>query len=101
MNTNTLVPFTAAEGLTIGEAATIAGRSERTVRTWCIEHGIGRRVAGGPWVVSRIALQMLLDGDDEALAAYRDNGVRREWERVVSYYRRCGLAELLERPEFA
>jgi hypothetical protein len=33
-----------------GEAAAIAGKSERTLRNWCIEHGIGRRslAARGP-----------------------------------------------------
>jgi hypothetical protein len=44
---------------------------------------------------------MLLNGDLEALAAYRDHGVRGGWEPVAKYYRRCGLAHLLERPEFA
>jgi hypothetical protein len=96
----TLVPFTAAEGLTIGEAATIAGRSERTLRNWCAEHGIGRRIAGGTWAVSKVALAMLLDGDLEALAAYRDRGERASSAPVASYYRRCNLAELLQRPGF-
>ena len=66
---------------------------------WCVEHGIGRRVAGGTWKVSKVALAMLLDGDLEALAAYRDDGVRGSWEPVAKFYRRCGLGELLERRE--
>jgi hypothetical protein len=96
----TLVPFHAAEGLTMKEAADVAGKSQRTVRTWCMEHGIGRRVAGGAWVVSKIALQMLLDGDLDALASYRDWGVRASFEPVRKYYERMDLGELLERPEF-
>ena len=71
----TLVPFNAAEGMTLKQAAAVAGKSERTVRDWCAEHGIGRRVAGGTWVVSKVALAMLLDGDLDALASYRDFGV--------------------------
>jgi hypothetical protein len=96
----TLIPYAGEERLSIGEAATIAGKSERTLRNWCVEHGIGRRVAGGNWAVSKVALQMLLDGDHQALAAYRDDGVRGAWEPVAKYYHRCGLAHLLERPGF-
>ena len=66
----TLVPFDAAEGLTLQQAAAVAGKSQRTLRNWCIEHGIGRRVADGTWVVSRVALAMLLHGDLDALASY-------------------------------
>jgi hypothetical protein len=97
----TLVPFADEESISIGEAAAIAGKSERMLRYWCVEHGIGRRIAGGVWAVSKVALAMLLDGDLEALAAYRDQGVRGSSEPVARYYRRCELAELLERPGFA
>ena len=96
----TLVPFADAERIAIGEAARIAGMSERTLPNWCVEHGIGRRVAGGNWAVSRVALAMLLDGDLEALAAYRDRGERGSSEIVAKYYRRCQVAYLLERPGF-
>jgi hypothetical protein len=97
----TLVPFHVAEGLTLGQAAEIAGKSERTLRNWCVEHGIGRRVAGGAWAVSRVALAMLLDGDRDALICYRDHGVRASYEPVAKYFYRCDLGELLDRPEFA
>lgn len=97
----TLDPFAVEERISVGEAAAIAGKSERTMRAWCVEHGIGRRVAGGTWAVSKVALAMLLDGDLEALAAYRDRGARRSSEPVARYYRRCDLADLLERPAFA
>jgi hypothetical protein len=97
----TLVPFADEERISIGEAAAIAGKSERTLRYWCVEHGIGRRIAGGVWAVSKVALAMLLDGDLDALAAYRDRGARGSSEPVAAYYQRCGLAGLLERPGFA
>jgi hypothetical protein len=97
----TLVPFADEERISIGEAAAIAGKSERMMRYWCVEHGIGRRIAGGVWAVSKVALAMLLDGDIEALAAYRDRGARASSEPVARYYRRCDLADLLERPGFA
>jgi hypothetical protein len=96
----TLDPFTIEECIPIGEAARIAGRTERTIRNWCVEHGIGRHV-GGRWAISKVALMMWLNGKHDALAAYRDGGVRASWEPVASFYRRYGLAHLLERPEFA
>jgi hypothetical protein len=97
----TLVPFANEEGISVGEAAAIAGKSERTIRMWCVEHGIGRRIAGGTWAVSQAALTMLLDGDLATLAAYRDQGVRGSSESVAGYYRRCKLDPLLDRPGFA
>ena len=96
----TLVPYAAEEKISIKRAAQIAGMSERTLRNWCVEHGIGRRIAGGAWAVSRVALAMFLDGDDEALVAYRDRGERGASEIVAGYYRRCQVAYLLEQPGF-
>jgi hypothetical protein len=97
----TLVPFNAAEGLSIKDAAITAGKSERTVRLWCERHGIGRRVAGGTWVISKVALQMLLDGDTDSLISYRDHGVRASYEPVAGYFHRFGLGYLLDLGEFA
>jgi hypothetical protein len=100
MNTSaTLVPFSTEECISIKEAAAIAGKTERTIRNWCVQHGIGRRVAGGAWAVSQVALAMLLEGDVDALAAYH-GGARAQYEPVARYYRRVGLGDLLNRPEF-
>jgi hypothetical protein len=96
----TLVPFAKEERISAKEAAEIAGNSERTIRNWILDHGIGRRI-GGRLAVSRVALTIFLNGDLEALAAYRDQGARRPSAPVAEYYRRCELAELLERPGFA
>jgi hypothetical protein len=85
-------------GLNLQQAAAVAGKSQRTLRNWCIEHGIGRRVADGTWVVSRVALAMLLDGDLDALASYRDFGVRASFEPVRKYYERFDLGECGPRP---
>jgi hypothetical protein len=43
---HTLIPFALEECLSIGEAGTIAGKSQRTLRNWCVQHGIGRRIGG-------------------------------------------------------
>src|SRR5712691_7417990 len=69
------------------------------MRRWCQEQGIGRRI-GGTWRVSKVALTMLLEGDNEALQAYRDLGVRAQFEPVAGYFCRAGLSKLLELPGF-
>jgi hypothetical protein len=82
-----LRPFHRSEALSIAEAASIAGRSVRTVRDWCARLDIGRRI-GGHWAVSRVALQMFLDGDRDALGAYLCGD--RTSQTVMSYFERCG-----------
>ena len=93
MNPQVLIPFDRREGMTLRDAAKLAGKSEGTVRTWCQQHDIGRRVAGGPWCVSRVALAMLLDGDADALAVYHAGD--RHGPLVASYFERLGLGGLL------
>jgi hypothetical protein len=93
MSSHVLVPYDRREGMTLRDAAKLAGKSEGTVRTWCQQHDIGRRVAGGPWCVSTVALAMLLDGNADALAAYLAGD--RHGPLVASYYERLGLGGLL------
>jgi cytochrome P450 len=83
-----LIPFHRAECLSIAEAAEIAQRTRRTLRDWCNLHDLGRRV-GGQWAVSRVALAMYLDGDNEALAAYLAGD--RQSAFVVAYFERCNV----------
>ena len=88
-----LVPFDKRESMSLAEAAKLAGRSQSTIKSWCQQRDIGRRVAGGPWCVSRVALAMLLDGDAAALAAYHAGN--RHSLQVAAYFQRLGLAALL------
>jgi hypothetical protein len=90
-----LIPFDRREGLTTAQAAVVAGRTERRVRQWCVEHDLGRRVAGGPWLVSKVALDMFLNSDLKALRSYLA-GDRRS-ETVVRYFEAAGLRDLPER----
>ena len=53
------------------------------------EHGLGRRIGGGVWSVSRVALAMFLDGNRNALRAYHQ--CDRVSEAVFAYFRRAGL----------
>lgn len=88
-----LIPFDRREGLTTAEAAERADRTERTIRMWCRDHDIGRHVAGGPWLVSRVALAMFLNGDAEALQAYLAGD--RAGPTVAPYFLAEGLGDLI------
>jgi hypothetical protein len=94
-----LIPFDSREAVSLPQASKIAGRSESTMRTWCHRYHIGRRI-GGVWAVSRVALQMVLEDDPDALALYH-RGLRAESEPVAWHYRRLGLGDLLRRRNLA
>jgi hypothetical protein len=81
-----LTPFDKRECISLKEAADIAGRSESTMRNWCDEYGLGRRIGGGPWSVSKVALLIFLDGNTKALQAYHAGD--RSSELVASYFQR-------------
>ena len=84
-----LIPYDRREAIELRRAAEMAGRSESTVRSWCLNHNIGRRVTGGPWQVSKPALLMLLDNDKAALRAYLAGD--RASEAVLRYFSRAGV----------
>jgi len=86
-----LRPYDPMEAISVKEAAKLAGRSQSTLRNWCERFEIARRIAGGNWQVSCVALQMLLDGDLEALAAYSAGD--RASPRVATYFKRFGLCD--------
>lgn len=88
-NAMVLRPYDRKEALSLREAAKIAGVSESTVRNWCSRYDIGRRVGNGPWQISRVALAMFLDGNEDALNAYLAGG--RTVAEVAIYYTRFGL----------
>ena len=90
-----LRPFDRREGCSIEEAAEIAGKAVRTMRGWAEQHPIARRVGGGHWIFSRVALQMFLEDNEAALAAYLKGD--RSSPVVVSYYERDGLGDLIQR----
>jgi hypothetical protein len=84
-----LVPFDVREGIDLSGAAKRAGKSQTTIRNRCNQRGLGRRVGGGVWVVSKVALAMHLDGDDKALAAYLSGD--RSSQPVKMYFDRCDV----------
>ena len=85
-----LIPYDPREGISLAEAAGLAGKKVGTIRNWCLQHDLGRRVGGGTWVVSKVALAMFLDGDDRALRAYHSGDYT--GELVANYFERFGLA---------
>lgn len=85
-----LTPYDPREGISLAMAAKRAGKSETTIRNWCPQHGLGRRVGGGVWVVSQVALAMFLDGDTKALKAYHAGDLFNL--RVRQYFDRFGLS---------
>ena len=90
-----LIPFDRRESISIAAAAQRTGRVNRTLRRWCEEYRIGRRIAGGQWMVSVVALEMLLNDDVEALKVYLD-GDRRS-PVVSAYYDSAGLGALVRK----
>jgi hypothetical protein len=83
-----LTPYDPCEGLTLQQAAERAKKSPGTVRNWCESEGLGRRI-GGIWCVSKIALEMYLDGEAGALGRYLQGD--RSTPDVVAYFKRFGL----------
>lgn len=92
---NVLVPYHGMEAITVPQAEHITGIAQTTLRRWCAEHGLGRRVGGSvrQWSVSRVALAMFLDGNSAALAAYHRGD--RSSDLVSNYFRREGLTSLV------
>jgi hypothetical protein len=89
-----LSPFDKRECISLKQAADIAGKSESTLRTWCKCYGLGRRVGGGTWCVSKVALAMHLDRNRKALRAYHSGD--RTNELVAGYFERAGLGNLVD-----
>jgi hypothetical protein len=84
-----LLPWNPAEAITTDQAAAIACKSQRTIRLWAANHDIGRRVGGGDWLVSRVALMMVLEDDRAALSAYLRGD--RESDAVIRYFERAQI----------
>lgn len=80
-----------AERIGIREACDYAGKSDRTIRTWCKRYGIGRvSLPGGPLAISLPALNMVLRGDPEALTLLRAGN--RDSPRVRRNFVETGVA---------
>jgi hypothetical protein len=80
-----LKPFSRAESRTTEEAAAFCGRTRRTMRNWCTQYNLGRRI-GGAWVMSIVALDLFVNDEQEALRHYL-SGDRRHPTVVAAYER--------------
>jgi hypothetical protein len=83
-----LMPYNPCEACTLASAGKRAGKVANTIKNWCEKDGIGRRV-GGRWAVSKVALEMFLEGNSWALNLYLSGN--REHPDVVAYFDRLGI----------
>ncbi|WP_336489689.1 hypothetical protein [Methylobacterium nigriterrae] len=83
-----LVPYIAEEAITATEAQALLRRCRRSLDYYIKDHGIGRRIHGRV-AVSRVAVQMLLEDDREALALYVSGD--RSSDQVAAYYHRLSI----------
>jgi hypothetical protein len=82
-----------AEWIRLKEAIDYSGRSDRTLRYWCREHGIGRQSSkGAPIEISLPALEMVIAGDLEALEYFRAGD--RAHPRVLRVLAYLGLKDM-------
>ncbi len=99
MNTDpqVLIPFTAAESLSIAETAAAFRWSGENIRAWCLKFHLGRKI-GGEWKVSRVAFRMFIEGDERSLQSYLQGD--RSSPEIILYFQREGISEVLRSPEF-
>ena len=88
-----LMPYDKREAMSIQAAAKQAGFSPSTIRNWCEDFSIGRRIGKGHWKVSRVALQMFVNNEMDALAAYHTG--ERSNPKVIAYFEKAGLGCLV------
>ncbi|MCJ2041027.1 hypothetical protein MKK55_19035 [Methylobacterium sp. J-059] len=83
-----LRPYIPGEALSSRSAAKFAGVTPQTIAAWAEKHKIGR-VIQRKLVISRIALQALLEDEQEILSAYLSGD--RESPNVRLMYTRLGI----------
>lgn len=78
------------EIINIKTAVHVTGRSDKTIRTWCHEFGIGvQPCPGAPLEISAPALEMVRHGDIAALELLREG--KREHPRVKRVFEHLGI----------
>jgi hypothetical protein len=78
------------EIINLKTAVHVTGRSEKTIRKWCRDFGIGVQPrAGAPLDISAPGLEMVRHGDFCALEFLRQG--ERMHPRVIRYYNHLGL----------
>lgn len=78
------------EAINLKNAVHLTGRSEKTIRIWCHEFGIGvQSCPGAPLEISAPALEMVRHGDMVALELLREG--KREHPRVRRIFEHLGI----------
>ena len=72
-------------------AEDLSGRDARTIKRWCVKHGIGHNSCrGANWEISAPALLMVKHGDSVALELLRSG--QREDPRVRRVFEHLGIS---------
>lgn len=91
---STLIPYDAREAISVRAAAKQSGRCPATIKAWCHNYHIGRRVMGGNLEISRPALAMAQEGQWKILDLYLAGD--RSSPEICRFYHGLGLGNLLE-----
>ena len=83
-----LNPFIIEEAALLGEAARRTGWADATLRERGVKFGLCRKI-GGRWTFSRVAVELFINGQTEALAAYHRGD--RSHPEVVETFERLGV----------
>jgi hypothetical protein len=62
----THIPFDKRESMTLLAAAKFTGKPVETIKNWCLQNGFDGRVGSETWIVSGVALAMMLEDDMKA-----------------------------------
>jgi hypothetical protein len=77
------------EEINIKAACHRTGKTDKTIRQWCRDYGIGGAMPGSPLRISAPALLMVFHGDVAALELLREG--KRNHPRVRRYYDEFGI----------
>lgn len=83
--------FGIEEAIPLKAAANIAGKTDETIRRWCVKYGIGRQAGpNAPIEVSIIGLMMVIHGEFDTLELLRAGD--RQHPAVKRFLNFVGLA---------
>ncbi|PWI54811.1 hypothetical protein B5K03_08815 [Rhizobium phaseoli] len=77
------------EAVNVKRACELSGKTDRTIRDWCRQFGIGGAMAGSQLRISAPGLMMVVHGDVAALEFLRQGN--RSHPRVLRYFDELGI----------
>lgn len=86
-----LVPFDPREVTTVSACARMVDYDPATVRRLVGQYELGRRLGAGPYMVSKVAWALFVNGDWDGLHAYHVGD--RQYQSVRREFVRIGMAQ--------